>query len=193
MRYGYLVMTEAEYLSGRLLLAMPDMFDPNFERAVIAMCVHDENGALGIGVGQLRDDISLHGLLEQLEIEPDRVPDCPIHYGGPVEPGRGFVLHSADWGGEGTLLVNPFGALSGSVDVLRAIAQGRGPRQWMVALGYAGWGPSQLEQEMRRPGWYAATGRKTIVYDTPAQDSWNATWAAEGINPSMLAGGGGNA
>jgi len=186
-------MSEAQYLSGRLLLAMPNMYDPNFERSVIAMCVHDENGALGIGVGHLRDDISFHGLLEQLDIAPGDVPDCPVHHGGPVETARGFVLHSADWGGDGTLLVNPFGALSGSVDVLRAIAAGRGPRQWLVALGYAGWAPAQLEQEMSRPGWYAATGRSAILYDTPAQDRWNATWAAEGINPFMLAGDGGNA
>ena len=186
-------MTEPQFLSGRLLLAMPGMFDPNFDHAVIAMCVHDENGALGIGLGGVRGDIGFHELLGDLGIDPGAAPDCPVHHGGPVEPTRGFVLHSDDWGGEGTMAVAPFGGLSASVDILRAIAEGRGPKHWLIALGYAGWGPGQLEGEMRHHGWYAAEGRPEILYDRPASDRWTATWKAEGIDPALLVGVTGNA
>ena len=117
------------FLSGKFLLAMPGMADPRFERAVIAMCVHDENGAIGIGIGHKRAGISFRGLLRQLEIEPGEAPDCAVHHGGPVEPGRGFVLHSTDWGGQDTLHVNgdkgELFAMTGTIDVLRAIAEGQ--------------------------------------------------------------------
>lgn len=181
-------MTDAQYLSGRLLLAMPGMGDPRFDHATIAMCVHDENGALGIGIGHLRDGITLHPMLEELGIDPGQAPDCPIHNGGPVEPSRGFVLHSNDWGGTGTIAVEPLGALSASLDILKAIADGRGPSRFLIALGYAGWGPGQLDGEMRHHGWFAATGRSSILFDIPAEKRWTAAWQAEGIDPAQLVG-----
>ena len=155
-------MDEPRFLSGKLLLAMPGMADPRFERAVIALCVHDENGAVGIGIGHKRAGMRFRGLLQQLDIEPGEAPDCAVHHGGPVEPGRGFVLHSTDWGGQDTLQVNgadgPIFAMTGTIDVLKAIAEGKGPSQWIVALGYAGWGEGQLDEEMTRHGWFAAHG-----------------------------------
>jgi len=180
-------MTEAQYLSGRLLLAMPGMFDPRFERSVNVMCVHDANGALGIGIGHIRDGVTFHEVLDELEIDPGVAPDCPIHHGGPVETGRGFVLHTPDWSGPDTIAVEQIGALSASLEVLRAIAEGRGPAKWLIALGYAGWGAGQLDGEMRHHGWYAAQGRAEIVFDTPAEKRWAATWKAEGIDPALLA------
>lgn len=180
-------MTEAQYLSGRLLLAMPGMFDPRFERSVIAMCIHDENGAFGIGIGHVREGVTFHSLLEEVGIDPGVAPDCAILHGGPVELGRGFVLHSLDWSGQGTLEIDGLCALSASLDVLRAIAEGRGPSQWVVALGYAGWGPGQLDGEMRRHGWYAAAAYDQILFDTPFDERWAATWKAEGIDPALLA------
>ena len=180
-------MTEAHYLAGRLLLAMPGMGDPRFDHAAIALCVHDENGAFGLDLGTVREGVRFHKLLEELDIDPGVAPDCPVLHGGPVEPGRGFVLHSADWGGAESLTVEPLGVLSASLDVLRAIAEGRGPGQWLVALGYAGWGPGQLDGEMRRHGWYAAEGRRNIVFDTPVARRWQAAWRAEGIDPALLA------
>ncbi|MDT0506987.1 YqgE/AlgH family protein [Novosphingobium sp. MMS21-SN21R] len=181
-------MSEAEYLGGRLLLAMPGMGDPRFDHAVIAMCVHDEHGALGIGVGQVRDDITLHKLLEDIGIDPGVAPDMPVLNGGPVEPARGFVLHSDDWGGEGSVAVNPLCQLSASLDVLRAIAEGRGPSKYLVALGYAGWGAGQLEGEMRRHGWHAAQGRPEVLFSTPTGRRWTQAWKREGIDPSHLSG-----
>ena len=184
------MMEQPSFLSGKLLLAMPGMSDPRFERAVIAMCVHDENGAVGIGVGHKRAGITFRGLLKQLEIDPEKVADCAVHHGGPVEPGRGFVLHSTDWGGQDTLQVNAdqgeVFAMTGTIDVLRAIAEGRGPKQWIVALGYAGWGGGQLDEEMTRHGWFAARGSTKILFDTPADERWAASFKAEGIDPRLL-------
>jgi putative transcriptional regulator len=175
-----------QFLAGRLLLAMPGMGDSRFDRAVIAMCKHDRNGAFGIGIGEVRQGVRLHGLLDELGIARGDLPDCAIHQGGPVEPGRGFVLHTDDWGGDGTVAVTPLGALSGSQDVLRAIADGRGPGKWLIALGYAGWAAGQLDAEMRRHGWYAARGRPEILFDTPVTARWAASWRAEGIDPGHL-------
>ncbi len=178
------------FLSGKLLLAMPGMADPRFERAVIALCMHDENGAIGVGIGHKRAGIGFRGLLKQLEIDPGKAPDVAVHHGGPVEPGRGFILHSTDWGGQDTLHVTGSAgalfAMTGTIDVLKAIAEGRGPSQWVVALGYAGWGAGQLEEEMTRHGWFAAEGRPDILFDTPTDERWGATFKAEGIDPRLL-------
>ena len=187
---------QPNFLSGKLLLAMPGMADPRFERAVIALCVHDENGAVGVGIGHKRAGISFRGLLRQLEIDPGDAPDCAVHHGGPVEPGRGFILHSSDWGGEDTLHVNgetPAGkggelfAMTGTIDVLRAIAEGRGPKRWIAALGYAGWGEGQLDEEMTRHGWFAARADTNILFDMPTDERWGAAFKAEGIDPRLLA------
>ena len=174
-------MDEARFLTGRLLLAMPGMADPRFERAVIAMCAHDENGAVGVGIGHKRAGISFRTLLGQLDIEPGVAPDCAVHHGGPVEPGRGFVLHSTDWGGQDTLQVAAENghvfAMTGTIDILKAIAEGNGPSRWIAALGYAGWGEGQLDEEMTRHGWFAASGSQQILFDTPTDERWAAASA----------------
>jgi putative transcriptional regulator len=178
------------FLAGKLLLAMPGMADPRFERAVIALCAHDENGAIGIGIGHKRSGITFAGLLRQLDIDPGKAPDCAVLHGGPVEPGRGFVLHSTDWGGQDTLEVVPEGAdpfaMTATIDVLRAIAEGRGPSRWLIALGYAGWGEGQLDEEMTRHGWFTAKGDSHILFDTPADERWAAAFQKEGIDPRLL-------
>jgi putative transcriptional regulator len=180
----------APFLSGKLLLAMPGMADPRFERAVIALCVHDENGAVGIGIGHKRAGLRFRSLLEQLDIPPGEAPDCAVHHGGPVEPGRGFVIHSTDWGGQDTLQINGDNglhyALTGTLDVLKAIAEGRGPARWLVALGYAGWGEGQLEQEMTGHGWFAAQASERILFDTPGDERWAAAFKGAGIDPRLL-------
>ena len=185
------MVAQPTFLSGKLLLAMPGMADPRFERAVIAICVHDENGAVGIGVGHKRAGITFRGLLRQLDIEPGEAPDCAVHHGGPVEPGRGFVLHSSDWGGQDSLHVNgdkgELFAMTGTIDVLRAIAEGCGPKRWIAALGYAGWGEGQLDEEMTRHGWFVARADAGILFDTPTDERWSASFMAEGIDPRLLA------
>ncbi len=179
-------METRPFLSGKLLLAMPGMSDPRFERAVIAMCVHDENGAVGIGIGQKRAGLRFRALLKQLDIDPGEAPDCPVHHGGPVEPGRGFVLHSTDWGGQDTLQVAGLCAMTGTIDVLRSIAEGRGPSRWIVSLGYAGWEEGQLDSEMTRHGWFAAEGGEDILFDTPTDERWAAAFKSAGVDPRLL-------
>jgi len=180
-------MSETSYLAGRLLLAMPGMGDPRFHQAVIAMCLHDAQGALGIGIGHTRNDIGFHGLLEHLGIDRGQAPDCAVHHGGPVEPGRGFILHSQDWDSEETIKVGALCSFSASVQILEAITAGEGPAQWLIALGYTGWGPGQLDGEMQRHGWFAAEGRPEILFRTRAQERWKQSWKAEGIEPALLA------
>lgn len=180
-------MVNASFLTGRLLLAMPGMADPRFERAVIAIALHDENGAVGIGIGHKRAGVRFRSLLQQLEVDPGDAPDCAVHHGGPVEPGRGFVLHSEDWGGQDTVRIPGLGAMTGTIDVLKAIAAGKGPGRWLIALGYAGWGAGQLDEEMTRHGWFAARGDPALLFETPADERWEKAFRQEGIDPRFLA------
>ncbi len=186
-------MDSPTYLSGQLLLALPGMGDPRFDRAVIAMCAHDEQGALGIGIGAVVANIGFHSLLEQLEIEPGEAPDAPVHFGGPVEPQRGFVLHSLDWGGQESVQVGDKWALTGTLDILRAIAEGKGPERWISALGYAGWAAGQLDEEMTRHGWFTAEGDDTIIFDTEVGERWPAAYRKAGVDPALLVGEAGHA
>ena len=190
-------MDNVRYLTGQFLLAMPGMGDPRFDRAVIAMCAHDAEGALGIGIGTAIDGLGLHDVLRQLEIDPGVAPDAPVHLGGPVEPRRGFVLHGLDWGGQDTVAVvgqdGPLWALSGTIDVLKAIAAGTGPSRWLVALGYAGWGEGQLDGEMTTHGWFSTPGDTALLYQTDTTDRWTAAFSGAGIDPRLLVSGAGRA
>jgi putative transcriptional regulator len=180
-------MDDPPFLSGQFLLAMPGIGDPRFEKAVIAMCVHDEHGALGIGLGRLLPRIGFHDLLKQLDIDPGKAPDAPIHQGGPVEPQRGFILHSRDWGGQESIDVAGRWILSATLDILKAIAEGRGPTRWVAALGYAGWGPGQLEGEMGRHGWFVTQADESLLYNHDAGTRWAAAYRGAGIDPRLLA------
>lgn len=185
-RYVGLSMDKAAYLSGQFLLAMPGMNDPRFDHAVIAMCSHDEKGAIGIGLGATIDGLGFHDLLDQFGIDPGAAPDAPVHFGGPVEPRRGFLIHSPDWSGQDTIDVAGRWALSGTVDVLRAIAEGTGPSRWVVALGYAGWDGGQLEGELARPGWFNVGGDAGLIFDTEADARWASAFAGAGVDPRLL-------
>ena len=180
-------MENATYLTGQFLLAMPGIGDPRFERAAIAVCAHDDNGAVGIGLGNLIEGLGLHTLLEQFAIDPGVAPNAPVHLGGPVEPRRGFVIHSTDWGGQDTIDVAGRWAMSGTVDVLRAIADGTGPSRFVVALGYAGWGEGQLDDELTRHGWFNVPGDLGLLYDTPADTRWARGFAEAGVDSRLLA------
>lgn len=166
---------------------MPGIGDPRFEKAVIAMCSHDEHGALGVGIDRILPGITMHRLLDQLGIEPGLAPDCAVHVGGPVDPQRGFVLHSTDWCGEDSLLVEGRWGLTSTLDVLRAISEGTGPRRWLIALGYAGWGEGQLDGEMRRHGWLATRADNVILFDHEAPRRWEMAMRSAGIDPRLLA------
>ena len=186
-------MVTTSSLAGRLLLAMPGMLDPRFERSVTMLCVHDEEGALGIGIGSVREQVGFRALLEEVGVEAADAPDAPVLEGGPVEPGRGFILHSNDWSGPDTHRVSDLCSLTASIDILREIAAGEGPERWLMALGYAGWGAGQLEDEMTRHGWYVAQANETLLFETSPQARWMAAWRAEGIDPALLASDSGHA
>jgi len=186
-------MQSPAYLSGQFLLAMPGMIDPHFDHAVIAMCAHDKDGAIGIGIGATIDGLGLHDLLDQFEIAHGAAPNVPVHFGGPVEPRRGFVIHSSDWGGQDTIDVAGRWSLSSTVDVLRAIAEGSGPARFLVALGYAGWGEGQLDGELSRPGWFHVAGDEALLFETSADQRWAGAFAKAGIDPRLLVSGAGTA
>jgi putative transcriptional regulator len=186
-------MSDPRFMTGKVLLAMPGIGDPRFDHAVIAMCAHDEKSALGIGIGNIMPRLRLHDLFKQFEIEPGVAPNVVVHAGGPVEQQRGFVLHSLDWGGDGTVQVANRWGLTGTLDALRAIAEGRGPSRWLVALGYAGWGEGQLDGELTRHGWHVADVGDDIIFDAAASERWSESFAAGGIDARLLASASGTA
>jgi putative transcriptional regulator len=184
-------MDAPPFLVGQLLLSMPGIGDPRFERSVIAMCIHDADGALGIVVNQPMPGLSVRDLMAKLDIEPGVTPEVPVHAGGPVEPARGFVLHSPDYAGAGTVQVSagsgplPW-SLTPTLDVLSDIAAGKGPLHWLLALGYTGWGPGQLDGEMTRHGWQSVPGDTALLWNTGADACWAAAYASIGINVGLL-------
>lgn len=181
------------YVSGQFLLAMPGMGDPRFHRSLIAMCVHDAGGALGLCIHRAVDELTVPELMRQLEIEPGDTPEVRVLMGGPVEPNRGLVLHSQDYAGQDTRFIGDRWALTGTLDVLRAIAEGKGPQRWLVAMGYAGWGEGQLEMELAGHGWHVHPGDDSLLWDTRAERRWNAAWALTGIDVAHLSAAAGRA
>lgn len=182
------------YMSGHLLVAMPSMQDPRFARTVIYLCAHSAEGAMGLVVNQALDSLSFPDLLDQLDIKTASMGDgTPIHFGGPVESGRGFVLHSADYVQETTLVVDGDIALTATVDILKAIAEGSGPSRSLLALGYAGWGPGQLDSEIKANGWLQVAPDDDLVFGPELGSKWERAIAKLGIDPSMLSGQAGNA
>ena len=177
------------YFTGHLLAAMPQMEDPRFERSVIYLCAHNAEGAMGLVVNRLFDAITFPDLLEQLNIETGpKTEQIRVHFGGPVESGRGFVLHTDDYVREGTLKVRSGFALTATVDILKAIASGDGPRHSLLALGYSGWGPGQLESEIAANGWLVVPADPTIVFDRELEDKWQRALAATGVSIASLSG-----
>jgi putative transcriptional regulator len=177
------------WLTGQLLIAMPTMGDPRFARSVICLCAHSQDGAMGIVLNKPLDGLSFDDLLKQLQLDP-LPPQRRIRLmsGGPVENGRGFVLHTADWETEGSLTVQPGIALTASLDILKAIAGGGGPRQGFLALGYAGWGPGQLESEIQQNAWLSVPADEDLLFAAPPDKLWEQALAKLHVNPALLSG-----
>lgn len=186
-------MDQPPYYTGQFLLAMPGIGDERFDHSVIAMCAHDAKGAMGVAVGEEMEGVTLRDLLANFDIDAGRLEDRPVLRGGPVEPQRGFVLHSLDWGGQNMIDVGGLWGLSGSLDILRAIAEGRGPSRYLVALGYAGWASGQLEGEMARHGWFTTPADPDLLFDGRAAAKWSGAFATAGIDTAMLVAGAGSA
>ncbi|WP_166416877.1 YqgE/AlgH family protein [Cochlodiniinecator piscidefendens] len=191
-------MTEvqgAEYLSGKFLIAMPGMGDTRFEKSVVFLCAHSEDGAMGLIVNKPSADLQFSEMLDQLSIDVKDGVDTPdIHFGGPVEIGRGFVLHTTDYGTlESTLQVDERFSMTATRDVLEDIAQGQGPNKALLALGYSGWGAGQLETEISSNGWLICDALSEIVFDERNSSKWEAALRSMGVNPLLLAASAGHA
>lgn len=182
------------YLAGQLLLAMPGMTDPRFERSVIYICVHNEDGAMGLILNQLIDTLTFNELLDQLDIpSTESAREIKVHFGGPVEAGRGFVLHSGDYTKDGTVMMEDGVGLTATVDVLRDISEGMGPQNKLLALGYAGWGPGQLDSEIQENAWLNCPSDGEILFDEELFTKWDRAMTMIGIDPSLLSGDAGHA
>ena len=178
---------QSGYLEGQLLIAMPQMTDPRFERTVIYLCAHSAAGAMGLVVNRALDHITFPELLGQLDIEVPTIHEhIIVQFGGPVESGRGFVLHSADYVQESTLVVNDDIALTATVDVLKSMAAGSGPRRSLLALGYAGWAPGQLDAEIQANGWMHVTADEALIFGSDFEAKWPNAMAKAGVDVSLL-------
>ena len=182
-------------LTGQLLVAMPQLSDPYFDHSIVFLCAHsEEEGSMGLIVNKTIDSLTMLELYEQLEIAPVMPPDRPqpVHFGGPVATDHGFMLHSGDYQTGGTMRIGEF-ALTATVEILRAMAEGGGPRQCLVALGYAGWGPGQLEAEIQANGWLSVAADTGLVFDADDGKKWQRALAKLGVTPEMLSSGVGHA
>lgn len=182
------------YLTGQLLIAMPQMTDPRFERTVIYICAHTADGAMGLVVNREIEALTFPDLLKQLSIDAEVVDDkIQVLFGGPVETGRGFVLHSADYVQNTTMLVDKRVGLTATMEVLKDIASGNGPKLNILALGYAGWGPGQLDAEIQANGWLSVPADDKLVFDSDLDKKWERALAKIGVDFSMLSGQAGHA
>jgi putative transcriptional regulator len=182
-----MTLDDNPYLTGQLLVAMPGIGDERFEKTVICICAHSEDGAMGLVVNREIDTLTFPDMLQQLGIAPNPMAEfIQVHFGGPVESGRGFVLHSPDYMHDGTLLVDGGIALTATVDILRAIADGAGPEHTMLALGYAGWGAGQLDMEIKSNGWLSVPADDELVFGRDLENKWEHAMAKIGIDPRML-------
>jgi putative transcriptional regulator len=195
-------MKKSSFLDGQMLIAMPGMADPRFDRSVIFMCAHSDNGAMGIIVNKRAPMISFSELLERLDIMPqesriklpDDVQSMLVQFGGPVEPGRGFVLHTSDYFSADTSLpIDERVALTATLDILRAIAGGQGPRRSLLALGYAGWAPGQLEDEIQRNGWLSCAADEDLLFNQDLDSKYVSALHKIGVDPAMLSSDAGHA
>lgn len=175
------------YLSGHFLVAMPGMPDDRFANAVIYLCAHGPEGAMGLLVNQAHHDLTFADMLDQLGL-----PSTPeteairVHFGGPVDEGRGFVLHTADYVKDSTMVVDDSIALTATVDILKDLAQGGGPESCLLALGYAGWAPGQLDQELQDNGWLTIPAEPDLLFDTDLAAKWAKALNTLGIDPLLL-------
>jgi putative transcriptional regulator len=192
----------SRFLDGQLLIAMPTMTDKRFARSVVYMCAHSSQGAMGLIINQRADHISFAELLEHLKIvkRESREPVRPeialrdVHIGGPVETGRGFVLHSADYAADNsTLAIDGGVCLTNTVDILKAIAHGKGPDRSILALGYAVWRAGQLETELQANGWLHCPADLDLVFDPKLDQKYQRAMSKIGIDPMHLVGDAGRA
>jgi len=182
-------------LTGKILIAMPGMQDPRFEHSVVYMCAHSDDGAMGLIINKPTDNLRFADLLEQLDITKGTGRDICVHFGGPVEHGRGFVLHSLDYVSDvpSTLKVDETFGLTATLNILSDMTRGNGPDRAILALGYAGWGPGQLETEILENGWLTCDSDPELVFSVDDHGKWESALRKMGIDPILLSSSAGHA
>lgn len=182
-------------LTGKFLVAMPGMGDPRFDKSVILVCAHSDEGAMGLIVNKPVQEVTFAGLLEHLNIpHAPEGREIAVHFGGPVERGRGFVLHSRDYRGRAAMMKIEGGfGMTATLDVLEALARGEGPHHALLALGYSGWGPGQLEAEIARNDWLIADADAALVFTADDSTKWSGALRSLGIDPLALSSAAGHA
>lgn len=180
-------MPESAFLSGQLLIAMPGMADPNFDHTVTCVCEHNAGGALGLTINR-PIDMDVGSVLRHLDLEVQSRPlmGQPVVRGGPVQPERGFVLHESTQSWDATTAIADAIFVTTSRDILAAVATDKGPQRFLIALGYAGWGPGQLEEEMLNNAWLTAPLTAGLLFETPFPQRWQAAARSLGIDPALL-------
>ena len=185
--------SERGFLDGQLLIAMPNMQDDNFARAVVYICAHSQAGAMGFIINRAQPILFTEMLMHLKLMDPDEAitlpaatRDFPILSGGPVETGRGFVLHSDDFTSESSIPVSEEISLTATLDIIRAICDGRGPARATMLLGYAGWGPGQLENEISQNGWLNCPVNEGLIFDRDVQGKYERALGLLGVSPEML-------
>lgn len=173
-------------LTGQFLIAMPTMADARFSHSVVYICTHNESGAMGLIVNRHYGAIDVKSLFEQLDIPAHEAPDMAVHYGGPVEPGRGFILHSDDYFQDTSMRVHAEIAMTATMDILKSIAAGTGPRRTLLCLGYSGWDAGQLEAEIQLGGWLNAPHDTELLFDTNLESKWERAIHKLGFSPGLL-------
>lgn len=186
------------YLAGKLLLAMPAMGDPRFHNAVIYMSSHDENGAMGLVINHAVPGMGFKDILKELPLESDIEIDpsaisMPIMLGGPVDVGRGFLLHSRDFSDKDTIAVDDSFGVTATLDAIRAVASGDGPNEKLFILGYAGWSSGQLDEEIQNNSWLITDADPALIFNTPHDEKWKQAISMLGFDPAMLSGDAGRA
>ncbi len=195
------MIRQIETLQGQFLIAMPNMGDTRFEKSVVYLCAHSADGAMGFVINRTLEKPSIPDFLHQLNIvteeERDEMPAqlrlAPLYSGGPVEPGRGFVLHSPDYTSETTLVIEDAVSLTATLEILRAISLGRGPRSVFMALGYSGWAGGQLEEEIAANGWLTCRSDAGLIFDRDQDTKYSRALRGMGVNPLLLSGQAGHA
>ena len=182
------------YLTGQLLVAMPAIQDPRFKKSVIYMCMHNADGAMGLIVNRALENLTFRDLLSQLKLDVDEpTADIAVQYGGPVETGRGFVLHTLEYEQDGTVAVDQKVGLTATIEALHDIAVDRGPSRAILALGYAGWGPGQLDNEVQHTTWLNVPADDGLMFDADIDSRWKRAIAKIGVDVSLLSGDHGHA
>lgn len=186
--------TMAGDLKGHFLMAMPGLLDPNFHQTVTLICEHSQDGALGLVINRRHAFLTCAEIFKELKIEyAPAAALSPVYIGGPVHGGEIFMLHGPPFAWEACLMISPTLAMSNSRDILEAIAVNRGPDAFMVCLGCAGWGPGQLEAELRENAWLTFPAQEEIIFDAAVEDRWERALKRMGIDPSLLSATSGNA